>query len=220
MAFMFSKKKEAHMDQRTMVKILAREETFSLRTFSRKHPLSRSFIILRKKLRELEEKKMVIVSDIYSFAVLWLCEGEQGIPVLEIGFSWLNGSEDGHLSGEQETVRVNYNVFLANLAESERLDGKEISILSLPKGRKPKIEFHSRRNLKEAAREKSIRKKLGKFLGRHFDWKDAERILITDDCLPYSFLFTEMRGEKQGVCGGITFHRPENPQKAYYGMHT
>lgn len=208
------------MDQRTMVKISAREETFSLRTFSRKHPLSRRFIILRKKLRELEEKKMVIVSDIHSFAALCLCEGEQGIPVLEIVFSWLNGSEDGHLSGRQETVRVNYNVFLANLAESERLDGKEVSILSLPKCRKPKIEFCSCRNLKEVVREKSIRKKLGKFLDRHFDWKDAERILVTDDFPPYSFLFTEMRGEKRGICGGIIFHKLENPSKAYYGMHT
>lgn len=208
------------MEQRTMVKISAGEETFSLRTFSRKHPLSRSFIILRKKLRELEDKKTVIVSDIYSFAALWLWEGEQGIPVLEIGFSWLNGSEDGHLSGEQETVRVNYNVFLANLAESECQDGREISMLSLPKAGRPRIEFRSCWNLRETVREKTIRKKLGKFLDRHFDWKDAERILITDDFLPYSFLFTEMRGEKQGICGGIILHGQEDLKKAYYGMHT
>lgn len=208
------------MDWRTMVKISAREETFSLRTFSRKHPLSRSFVILRKKLRELEEKKTVIVSDIYSFAVLWLCGAEQGIPVLEIGLSWLDRSEDGNLSGKQETVRINYNVFLANLAESEQQDGREVSMLSLPKCRKPKIEFRSCRNLKEVVRKKSIRKKLGKFLDRHFDWKDAERILVTDDFPPYSFLFTEMRGENRGVCGGIIFHKSENPSKAYYGMHT
>ncbi len=65
-----------------------------------------------------------------------------------------------------------------------------------------------------------IRRKLEKFLGRHFNWRDSDRIIVTDDFAPYSFFFTEMRGKIRGICGEIILHGQEDLKKAYYGMHT
>lgn len=208
------------MDQRIMVRISAREESFSLRTFSRRHPLSRSFIILRKKLGELEEKKYVIVSDISSFAELRLCSEGQDIPVLEIRFSWLRDCGCGKLAGEQETVRLFYNRFKAVVEESERQEGKEMKMLTILERFRPKIEFKDCGNLKDVVENRAIRRKLGKFLDRHFNWRDSDRIIVTDDFAPYSFFFTEMRGKIRGICGGIILHGQEDLKKAYYGMHT
>ena len=60
----------------------------------------------------------------------------------------------------------------------------------------------------------------GKTLEHHFQWRDAEKILIYDDGAPYSFFFEEVTPRGTGICGGIILHGADNLQKAQYSVHT
>ena len=146
------------MKQRTMVKISAEENIISLRTVSRAYRSTQRFMILRRKLEELKEKKKVIVSDIHSFAVLRLYKTPGGLDVIDFDFSWLSDDGYGRLSGQAETVRLSYETFMARIEESSRLGGQPRNLLSIPEDSRPRIEFESRRNLQEVAKNKRIRR--------------------------------------------------------------
>ena len=77
----------------------------------------------------------------------------------------------------------------------------------------PRYEFHSRKNLHEVARRPVLRRKLGRVLGRHFQWRGTEKIVIYDDGLPYSFFFEEYTPYGRGICGGIILHGAEDLAK-------
>lgn len=83
-----------------------------------------------------------------------------------------------------------------------------------------RFEFHSRQNLHQIAQRPLLRHKLGKTLEHHFQWRDAEKILIYDDGAPYSFFFEEVTPRGTGICGGIILHGADNLQKAQYSVHT
>ena len=57
-------------------------------------------------------------------------------------------------------------------------------------------------------------------LGRHFQWRGTEKIVIYDDGLPYSFFFEEYTPYGRGICGGIILHGAEDLAKAQYSVHT
>ena len=60
----------------------------------------------------------------------------------------------------------------------------------------------------------------GKFLDQHFNWYNYERIVLTDDYLPYSFFFEGYMVQGAKTCGGVILHGEENIQTAKYGIHT
>ena len=86
---------------------------------------------------------------------------------------------------------------------------------------RPAIEFSNSRNLQKVVQRKGMRRKLGKFLDRNFQWPNAMKILVTDDCrVPYNFFFREQHISGTGICEGIILHGQEDLKKAYYGLHT
>ena len=93
-------------------------------------------------------------------------------------------------------------------------------LLSIPEQNRPKLEFHSRKNLKAVVENPILRHKLGKFLDQHFNWYNYERIVLTDDYLPYSFFFEGYMVQGAKTCGGVILHGEENIQTAKYGIHT
>ena len=203
-----------------MVKFSAAEDYVSLQTISRAYHSPQRFVILQSEFRELEKKKHLLVMDIRSFAKLRLLQTAAGRQILEIVFSWLSSRENGELYGQEERIRLPYEKFLQLVEESYEQGGTCKKLLSIQEQHRPKIEFYSRGNLQEVVQRKTLRRKLGKFLDRHFNWPDAKSIQISDDFVPYSFFFVEKRDTGNGLCGGIILHGQENLKKAYYGMHT
>ena len=208
------------MDERIMVKIEANGDCIILRTISRKRRSPQRFIMLEKELRELEEKKRVILRVIHSFADIRRYKSAQGRDTLEITFFWLSDSGFGDVKGWSQRVILRYEDFLACLENSRQSGGKGQRLLSIEERCRPKIEFKSFANLKEVAKVPLLRKKLGRFLAGNFNWTGYERIVITDDFVPYSFYFIGYTPYGKGICGGIILHGQENLRKAYYGMHT
>lgn len=206
--------------RRTLMKLSVSDNCISLRTISKGFRHDHRFLLLEKELRILEENRHMVTSDIWSFVEMHLEKaGEEG-DILRIEFTWLDDAGNGRVTGKIERLKVPYDRFKEGIAESRRLGGACVGLLSMKERGNPKIEFHSMENLKEVAESPVLRKKLGKFLARHFAWKRSDKIMVYDDYVPYSFFFREERGDGRGVCGGIILHGQEDLRKAYYGIHT
>lgn len=176
------------MNNRTMAIIYVDQDSISVKTRSRKDCSPQRFIILKKELQRLEEKKHLITKDIHSYAELRICDAVGGAKVLELSFTWLKDAGRNSVSGYTEQVRLPYEPFRVYAAgEEEVTDGTRWRLLSIPEQSRPKLEFHSRKNLKAVVENPILRHKLGKFLDQHFNWYNYERIVLTDDYLPYSF---------------------------------
>ena len=121
--------------------------------------------------------------------------------------------------GHREQVCLPYDKFLEYAAACMQ-DGKERRLLSISVQKRPEIEFRSRRRLREVAENKTVRKKFGRFLDRKLGRLQYKRIVLSDDCEPYSFGFTCYTAEGSGLCGGIILHRQGSLKSASYGMHT
>ena len=207
-------------EKRTMVKISAWGECVSLRTVSRGFRSPHRFVLLEKELEELEEKRHALCKDIYSFADMHLEKAEGDGDVFVIRLVWLSGAADGKLSGTEETLRFPWDAFRESIAGSRSLGGAAVKLLAMKGRGLPKVEFHSRKHLKEVAEMPALRKKLGKFLANHLTWEDGIRVTVYDDFVPYSFLFREETVFGGGLCGGIILHGQEDMKKAYYELHT
>lgn len=210
------------MGQRTMVKLSASDGCVFLWTVSRGFRSPHRFGISDRKLQVLEDKSHIIVSDIHSFAELQLCrsEKEENQDMLTVTFTWLSDNGGRRVAGREETIHLPYRQFQEKLEESRKLGGAGVGMLSVDEKRTPRIEFQSRKNLREVAERKVLRKKLGRFLNNHFSWKGSRRIVVYDDFVPYSFFFREERLNGNGICGGIILHGQDDLKKASYGMHT
>lgn len=207
------------MNNRTMVQVSLGQESVSLRTYSRRFRSPQRFVILRSELERLIEKKWLLTNDIRSFAELRLKKAPSGDEVLVIRFSWLTDAGGDNLKGHTETVHLPFTQFRDYLAEGEAIK-QEWKILSLKEDWTPRIEFHSRRNLREVIAHPLLRHKLGLFLSRNLRWVDYERFVVTDDFVPYSFGFTGYTPNGPGVSGGIILHGQEDLAKANYSLHT
>ena len=62
------------MNNRTMATVYVDRDSISLKTRSRNGCSPQQFIILKKELQRLEEKKYLIAKDIHSYAELRLCD--------------------------------------------------------------------------------------------------------------------------------------------------
>ncbi|MCI8287403.1 MAG: hypothetical protein HFH89_07080 [Lachnospiraceae bacterium] len=210
------------MNNRIMIKLSASEGCISLRTVSRGFRSPHRFILLEKELRELEVKKYHLAMDIRSFAELHLEKDTEGrdTDILEIRFIWLSDVGKNKLSGTEEILRFPWQAVKESIEKSRSLKGAAVGLLSMGGNKKPKIEFHSRRNLKAVVEKRVLRKKLGRFLGCHFTCDNGGRIMVFDDFEPYSFFFREERPAGTGMCGGIILHGRENLKEACYEIHT
>lgn len=208
------------MDKRILVKIcVSSDSTISLRTISRGFKSPQRFVILKKELQKLEQERWLVSVDIHSFAKLRLCKSTDGLEIMEINFTWLQSDGWGNLSGRTEAIQLPYAPF-REFASGGIGEGKEWSALSILSKSSPRLEFHSRRNLHAVAANPLLRNKLGRFFAREMHWTDYQRIVLSDDFLPYSFFFTCYTHSGPGLCGGVILHGQDNLQKAYYGLHT
>lgn len=164
------------MNNRTMTTVYVDRDSISLKTRSRSGCSPQHFIILKKELQRLEEKKYLITKDIHSYAELRLCDAVGGAKVLEFSFTWLKDAGRDSVSGYTERIRLPYEPFRSYAAgEKENIDGTRWRLLSIPEQSRPKLEFHSRKNLKAVVENPILRHKLGKFLDQHFNWYNYER---------------------------------------------
>ena len=183
------------MNNRTMAIVYVDRDSISLKTRSRSGCSPQHFIILKKELQRLEEKKYLITKDIHSYAELRLCDAVGGAKVLEFSFTWLKDAGRDSVSGYTERIRLPYEPFRSYAAgEGETVDRTRWRLLSILEQNRPKLEFQSRKNLKAVVENPILRHKLGKFLDQHFNWYNYERIVLTDDYLPYSFFFEGLHG--------------------------
>ena len=112
------------MNNRTMTTVYVDRDSISLKTRSRSGCSPQHFIILKKELQRLEEKKYLITKDIHSYAELRLCDAVGGAKVLELSFTWLKDAGRNSVSGYTEQVRLPYEPFRVYAAgEEEVTDG-------------------------------------------------------------------------------------------------
>lgn len=208
------------MEGRTLLKIQATENGASIRTISRDYHSPVRFYVPNEIWKELEEKRYIVTSDTGTFLKMELYKMAEGKQTIRFVFYWLNCDIYNTLMGQKEDVEVSYERFQACLEKSRICGGENQKVLSMKPAGKPRLEFKSRYNLKRVAGKKVVRKKLGKFLARNFNWYQTQKILVTDDFEPYSFFFEELRASGNGICGGIILHGRENLSTAYYGIHT
>lgn len=203
---------------RTLVKAYALANGIDFRTVSRARKSPQRFYILRTVLEGLKDSVPFIVSDIHCFAVLRL-RGLDG--TLRIEFTWLQGGPD-RLAGWEETVILPYEALMDFVCKSSLEDGpKEWRHLSLHRDNRPKIVFYDRDGLRKCLENKTVRGKLSRALRDNFHYPNVEQISLYHDFAPYSFLFQEVRGGREGVVGGLILHNHDNNlKKAYYSVHT
>lgn len=196
---------------RTLIYYSTAEDTVRIRTASYEHKKSYDFILMRHEIEEAKAKT-VITKDLGNFAELRVLENRSGEPLLQIDFTWISGvNSRGVGAARLERVRIPLH-----LLEPVGVQGKTLSI----EPSMPRIEFHSRENLRQAAANPYVRRQLSKFLRTAFDWKDTTTIKLYDDFAPYSFYFeSEYAGNRRGCCGGVIYHK--NPDgTGRYSLHT
>lgn len=206
------------MEKRTMVKLSAGGNGVSVRTVSRGFRSPGSIFIEREKLRELQEKGRCIVREGLNAADMARHVLPSGEECVRISFIWLQGTGDGSIGGYTEQTCLPYLKFLA-CAVGMR-DGDRQSMLSVPAQIRPKIEFQCGKRLKEVAANRTVRRKFGRFLDRNLSRLRYKRVVLSDDCEPYSFGFACYTADGLGLCGGIILHRQGRLKDASYGMHT
>ena len=93
------------MNNRTMATVYVDQDSISVKTRSRKGCSPQRFIILKKELQRLEEKKYLITKDIHSYVELRICDAVGGAKVLELSFTWLKDAGRDSVSGYTERIR-------------------------------------------------------------------------------------------------------------------
>ncbi len=205
------------MTDRILVKVTAEKHCILFRTVTSTEKSPHNFFIVRDTIRKLKDKGEITEHDCGSFAIL---RRDDTADLLSIHFTWLTGSGQ-RITGREETVTLSYERLLDFMERSSQADGpKEWSALSIESDRGPKLEFCAKKKLHAALENKTVRRKLVKFLRDNFRWKSASKICFYDDFVPYSFTFREFRNGQPGTCGGLILHGQENLDRAYYSIHT
>lgn len=192
-----------------------------LRTVSAKLRSPHRFGVLSNELIRLErEDRPLILSDLDSFAKLRLEQATGHTDMLVIQFTWLSQSGIHSVTGWKETVRVPYERFHAFAVGNGCEAGETWRLLSVPEPMAPRLVFQSKRNLKAVSSNAVLRHKLGVALHRNFNWRNCEKVIFTDDFVPYSFSFQSYTSQGPDLCGGLILHGQEDLKTSYYGIHT
>lgn len=208
------------MTDRILFHACADENTINVRTVSARMKSPQRFYITYSEMDRLQQEGRIISSDIHSFAQIRLDEGHD---LITFEFTWLSGSTQGHVSGEEQTVTLRWSRFLSFLQSCRHPDSpREFKAVSLDVQRvRPRLVFNgNRENLRAAISNPRIRHKLGKALVANFNWPDADEIHLYNDFVPYSFFFQEIRDGQARMCGGLILHDQDDPRRMAYSIHT
>ncbi len=204
------------MNDRIMVKMTASEDWIFFRTITKARKSS-SLYVRRDELLSLADRGRIIAWD-HSFA-LFTHDEEEG--TVNIRFYWVNMHSGDSFTGQVQSVKLPFGPFMEFVEQSAfGVQPQTWSALSIESPPAPRFVFRSRENLGAVISNKLVRRKLCKFLLDRFHWCDSTEIIFTDDFVPYSFVFREMRNGAAGICGGLILHGQENMEKAYYEIHT
>lgn len=207
------------MDSRTMVKLTCLQDCVLFRTISRKGKSPQPLYVFRSFFDNLPEKIPVPVYDGLSWAE-FRRNSKRG--TISICFFWRNQKSRNLLSGHKEHVVISNQRLVSFLEASAQPDGpREENLLSVaPKRLKPRFVFRDTERLRDCLLQKSVRRKLIRFLRDNFDWQDTEEIHFYSNSIPYSFTFQAFCTGEQGLCGNLTLHNQEDMSQAYYSIHT
>lgn len=205
--------------ERIMVTLSADGGYVKLHTYSHQFGRSRTFYIPEDKFGQRPQAKHFLAADGQDFVRVRidpLAPDEK----ITLEFAWLSCFGQEGLCGRSERVELDCKAFYKVAEQSRAREGEPQRLLSLRPAPTPRVWFESRKNLREIVQKPILRKKLGRFLTAHFQWKDCKGIRIFDDFVPYSFCFEEHTAQGIGMCGGIILHGQENLRTAHYEMHT
>lgn len=208
------------MTDRILFKAYADTHTIAIRTVTERMKSPQRFLITYEELDKLRDEGRIVVSDIRSFLKARVDKGHDWVT---LDFSWLTGHCYGRVEGFEQTVYLRWSKFQAFLRDCRQPDGlKDFKAMSLgPYRGRPRLVFDGNKaNLRAAVADRRVRHKLGKALTLNFNWPDSEKIVLTNDFVPFSFFFQEFRGGNPVMCGGLILHGQEDMSKAYYGIHT
>lgn len=205
--------------ERTMLTLSAEGGYLKLHTYSHQYGRSRTFYIPEDEFGTQPQARHFVAVDGLDFVevrIKPLAPDEK----LTLEFAWLSRFGQDGLAGRSERLELDCAAFYRALEESRAQEGEPKRLLSLRPAPMPRIRLESRKNLGQVMQNKVLRRKLGRFLMAHFQWKDCRSIRIFDDFVPYSFCFEEHTAQGMGLFGGIFLHGQENLRTAYYEMHT
>ena len=206
--------------ERMILKLSVRDGYVILQTYSHRNGRSSQFYMRVETLNALEQLRTIIAMDDPHFVKMHTYVDRAGVERLCIQFTWLSVSGHDSVHGRREFLEVDYARFKAATEKSRAQQGTWQKLLSLPEEGKPPIRMHSKGNLKKVLQNRTLKKKLGRFLAANFRWESAKCIHISDDYLPYSFFFWEEFENGRGICGGIILHGLEDLRRAHYEIHT
>ena len=206
--------------ERTMLKLSVRDGYVIFQTYSRQNGRSSQFYVAAEILDTLEQSGKAVAMDDPHCIKLHTHLDRNGVERLCVQITWLSVSGNDHVHGRKEFLDVDYAKFKAAMEKSRVEQGAWQTLLTLPEEGKPPIRMESKANLKKVLKNRTLKKKLGRFLASNFKWKSAKCIHICDDYLPYSFFFWEEFEDGRGISGGIILHGQEDLRKAYYEIHT
>ena len=208
------------MMERTILKLSVRDEFIVFQTYSRRNVRSSQFYMAADVLETMETKGVAVAMDDPHFVKLHTYVDRAGVERLCMQFTWLSVSGHDGVHGRREFLDVDHAKFKAAMEKSRARQEAWQTLLSLPEEGKPPIRMNSKGNLKKVLENRTLKKKLGRFLASNFKWKSAKCIHVSDDYLPYSFFFWEERDDGRGICGGIILHEREDLRRAHYEIHT
>ncbi len=206
------------MSDRTLVKIGVTESCVTFRTITHDRKSPQTFYVGREKFAELAHTGVALCQDIHSFASFFV-NSKDG--TLSICFTWLSLDGNCEMCGWEQSVSLPYDALMAFVKESAGENGpSEWAVLSIVPRERPQFVFHGKENLHAVLENKTVRRKLVRFLRDNFQWKGTDTICFYNDFLPYSFTFREFNSGCPGMCGGLILHGQEDMAKAYYSIHT
>lgn len=203
------------MTDRTMVKVSATENCLVFRTVTKKRKSPHSFYILQDNMEQLRHRRSITSRDGYSYVLMRIDELRD---IIHVQFFWLDLHADDTLSGRAETFTLPYHPLMEFVSHGQ--PGEELKLLSMKELPKPLLYFHGASNLRAALANKTVRRKLIRFLRDNFNWNNVDEIGFCNDTIPYSFGFQEYYHGQLLMNGGLILHGQEDMDKAYYSIHT
>lgn len=204
--------------ERIMVKAYCRAIGIEFRMFSRKKGRFGEMYVFRSTFKDLENHGHAVQHGSESYVML---QRDSFNKTVDVQFAWFS-HKGNQFSGSEEAVTLDYEKLMAFVKSSAKSGGpREWRGLScLPRRGRPRLVFHCHERLRECLDNKTVRRKLIKFLRNNFNWPRSEKIEFYTDFVPYSFFFQEFCGGKNVMCGGAILHGQEDMEKAYYAIHT
>ena len=205
---------------RTLVKLAASGDCISFRTVSMARKSPHTFYVTRNELADLESRRCITVTDLFSFATLSI---QDVGGLLNIRITWLSDQGRDAVTGYRENVSVDYAAFADFVTGSLNGGPASLSLLSADEDlRCPFLDFSgAAETLHRVLSMPSLRGKLTRALRDNFKWHGTAAIRFYKDWNPWSFYFEEELSDgRRGICGGLILHENGSLKGAKYALHT